>query len=318
MLAALGLVGATGLGDPGAAQASEKETSISEHHGSAKPRIVLVHGAWADGTGWQHVIPLLEDDGYIVTAVQNPLSSLADDVATTKRLIDAETLLGPVIAVGHSYGGAVITGAAAGNPNVKALVYLAAFAPEVNEPIGALLPTYPTDLGASLVADAAGFAYIDRAKFRKIFAKDMDRTEARVMAATPFDQSRDLALAKAGGPMDIGWRDEDICDNPRIPAGWAFFGQILAHDMTRDRAPLQPPETLDGLRNYRRPRLDLECVYVDGPLGQPYLYDSTDGDKLLVAPNDLGELNDLPRNHQGIAVIGDQRNDTTCLSRTCM
>ena len=97
-----------------------------------KPSIVLVHGAWADGTSWQHVIPLLEQDGYKVTAVQNPLTSVADDVATTKRVIDAQP--GPVVVVGHSYGGVVMTGAAAGNPNVKALVYLAAFAPEVGEP----------------------------------------------------------------------------------------------------------------------------------------------------------------------------------------
>jgi alpha-beta hydrolase superfamily lysophospholipase len=104
-----------------------------------KPRLVLVHGAWADGTGWQHIIPLLEDAGYPVIAVQNPLTSIADDVATTKRVIDAESLLGPVIVVGHSYGGVTISGAAAGNTNVKALVYLAAFAPAASEVAGALL-----------------------------------------------------------------------------------------------------------------------------------------------------------------------------------
>src|SRR6185436_2356810 len=95
----------------------------------------LVHGAFADGTGWQHVIPLLERDGYEVIAVQNPLTSLSADVETTKRVIDAQQ--GPVVVVGHSYGGAVITEAAAGSPHVKGLVYIAAFAPEVNEPIGA-------------------------------------------------------------------------------------------------------------------------------------------------------------------------------------
>ena len=75
--------------------------------------IVLVHGAWADATGWQSIIPHLQKNGYNVIAVQNPLTSLAEDVATTKRVIDAQT--GPVVVVGHSYGGAVITGAAAGN-----------------------------------------------------------------------------------------------------------------------------------------------------------------------------------------------------------
>lgn len=151
-------------------------------NGKVRPSVVLVHGAWADGTGWQEVIKRLESDGYAVTAVQNPLFSLANDVATTKRVIDAQT--GPVIVVGHSYGGAVISGAAAGNPNVKALVYIAAFALDVGETGFDLLTQYPTALGTALVPDAAGFLYIDRAKFRTVFAADVDRTTAGVMAAT--------------------------------------------------------------------------------------------------------------------------------------
>src|SRR6186997_271863 len=99
--------------------------------------VVLVHGAFADATAWQHVIPLLERDGFAVTAVQNPLTSLADDIATTQRAIDAQK--GPVVLVGHSYGGAVITGAAAGRKHVKALVYVAAFAPDKGDSIGGLL-----------------------------------------------------------------------------------------------------------------------------------------------------------------------------------
>jgi pimeloyl-ACP methyl ester carboxylesterase len=182
-LAALGLAGAAGLGKPQSVEASQQERMMSDRQGSNKPRIVLVHGAWADGTGWQQVIPLLEREGYPVIAVQNPLSSLVDDVATTKRVIDAEGAKGPVIAVGHSYGGAVITGAAAGSSQVKALVYIAAFAPAVGEPIGALLPTYPTELGLILEPDAAGFAYLNRERFRDVFAADVDRTSARVMAA---------------------------------------------------------------------------------------------------------------------------------------
>ncbi len=98
---------------------------------NTKPAIVLVHGAFADGSSWQRVIPLLERDGYTVTAVQNPLTSLPDDIATTKRVIDAQK--GSVVVVGHSYGGTVITGAAAGNPHVKALVYIAAHAPDSGE-----------------------------------------------------------------------------------------------------------------------------------------------------------------------------------------
>ena len=102
-----------------------------------KPTIVLVHGAFADASGWDAVIRILQSKGYEVSAVQNPLTSYEADVETTKRLIDAQT--GPTVVVAHSYGGAVMTAAAAGNPNVKALVYLAAFANDANEPLGAVL-----------------------------------------------------------------------------------------------------------------------------------------------------------------------------------
>src|SRR6266404_316689 len=149
---------------------------------AAKPTIVLIHGAFADGTSWRHVIPILERDGYNVVAVQNALASLAGDLETTKRVIDAQAV--PLVVVGHSYGGAVITGAAAGNPNVKALVYIAAFAPEAGEPIGVYGEKYSAPLGAALKPDAAGFLYIDRARFREVFCADVPATEASVMAAT--------------------------------------------------------------------------------------------------------------------------------------
>lgn len=150
---------------------------------SAGPTIVLVHGAFADGSSWSRVIPILQRDGYNVIAVQNPLTSFAADVETTKRVIDAQT--GPVVVVGHSYGGAVITQAAAGSANVKGLVYLAAFAPEAGEAIGALGDKYPAPpLNAALKPDAAGFLYIDRAQFHAAFCADLPDGEARVMAAT--------------------------------------------------------------------------------------------------------------------------------------
>src|ERR1041384_1758125 len=129
---------------------------------TSKPTIVLVHGAFADASSWAKVIPILDGDGYTVIAVQNPLTSLADDVATTKRVIDAQK--GPVVVVGHSYGGAVITAAAAGNSQVKALVYVAAFAPEVDEVLAAPGEKFaPPALSSALVPDAAGFLYVDRA-----------------------------------------------------------------------------------------------------------------------------------------------------------
>jgi pimeloyl-ACP methyl ester carboxylesterase len=147
-----------------------------------KPAIVLVHGAFADASSWARLIPWLEHDGYYVIAVQNPLSSLSADVETTKRVIDAQT--GPVVVVGHSYGGAVITGAAAGNPNVKALVYLEAFAPEAGEPVGKFGDQYPAPLAKALKPDAAGFLYVDRAQFHADFCADLPLADARVMAAT--------------------------------------------------------------------------------------------------------------------------------------
>ncbi|BDI32469.1 alpha/beta hydrolase [Capsulimonas corticalis] len=143
----------------------------------AKPVIVLVHGAFADATGWSHVIPLLEKDGYTVFAVQNSLTSLDADVATTKRVIEAQK--GPVVVVGHSYGGAVITGAAADQANVKALVYLAAFAPDSGEAVGVFADQIP--LAKTLVPDAAGFLYIDRAKFHDAFCADVPAEEAHIM-----------------------------------------------------------------------------------------------------------------------------------------
>ncbi len=150
----------------------------------ARPAIVLVHGAFADGSGWRNVIPLLEKDGYTVTAVQNPLTSLADDVAATRRAIEAQK--GPVVLVGHSYGGAVITVAATQTPNVKALVYIAAFGPDAGESLGSLLKSskVPSDIGPALVPDSGGFLSIDRAKFRDVFAKDVSPGEARIAAAT--------------------------------------------------------------------------------------------------------------------------------------
>lgn len=164
-----------------------------------KPSIVLVHGSWADGTSWQHVIPLLLQDGYTVTAVQNPLISLPEDIAITKRVIDAQP--GSVVAVGHSYGGAVITGAAVGNPRVKALVYIAGWALGPGDSISQLIGKYaPSPLVTAIAPDAAGFLYIDREKFHEVFAHDVSPVEAQVMAVTQkpaasitFDQSVESA-----------------------------------------------------------------------------------------------------------------------------
>jgi len=163
---------------------------------NTKTSIVLVHGAFADGSSWNKVIPLLEAEGFTVTAVQNPLKSLSEDVATTKRVIDAQK--GDVILVGHSYGGAVITEAAAENSKVKALVYVAAFAPDAGETLGALGERFPAPpLGTAVVPDSAGFLYIDRAKVADVFANDLPKEESALLAAT----QKPLAAAIFAEPL---------------------------------------------------------------------------------------------------------------------
>ena len=165
---------------------------------STKPSIVLVHGAFADGSSWSKIIPMLEKDGYYAIAVQNPLTSFDEDVATTRRVIDAQH--GQVVVVGHSYGGGVITTAALGASNVKALVYVAAFAPDDGEVIQPLLEKYPSKLGGALVPDAAGFLYIDRAKFNEVFAADVLERDRIVMAAVQKPIKGDIFGHKFGAP----------------------------------------------------------------------------------------------------------------------
>ena len=157
--------------------------AMSASSRATKPTIVLVHGAFADATSFQELISILQQKHYPVVAVQNTLTSLDADIVTTKRLIDAQK--GSVIVLGHSYGGAVITGAAAGNANVKALVYVAAFAPDANEPVGALQGKYtPPPLSNALMPVAAGFLYVDTAKFRDVVAADLSVRLTRIAAVT--------------------------------------------------------------------------------------------------------------------------------------
>lgn len=168
--------------NPASSTALEAERNTMDLNALPKPNIVLVHGAFADGSSWSRVIPLLVNAGYNVIAVQNPLTSVADDIATTRRVIDAQT--GPTVVVGHSYGGCIITQAAKNAPNVKALVYVAAMAPDEGETNGGQAAQYPpTLLGKHIKPDAAGFAYVDRASFREVFCADVDKDQAAVMAA---------------------------------------------------------------------------------------------------------------------------------------
>jgi len=149
--------------------------------------VVLVHGAWADGSSWSRVIPLLQGRGFNVVAAQLPLTSLADDTAAVKRAIDRMTSEhpGPVVLVGHSYGGAVI-GEAGNDPRVAALVYVAAFAPDQGESALGLLSAYPTPapLGDHLSVDASGFFTIDPTGVEDDFAQCLASNEREILAAT--------------------------------------------------------------------------------------------------------------------------------------
>ena len=143
--------------------------------------VVLVHGAFADGSSWNKVIRLLQAKNYNVTAVQQPLTSLEADVAITQHVLSMQK--GPTILVGHSYGGVIIT--LAGNePNVMGLVYIAAYAPDAGETIAELKSRFPPASGAEHVhPDDEGYLWIDRAAYPECFAGDVDPQEARVMAA---------------------------------------------------------------------------------------------------------------------------------------
>jgi pimeloyl-ACP methyl ester carboxylesterase len=157
--------------------------------------IVLVHGAWLDGSSWSDVIPILRSAGHKVIAVQLPLHSLADDVATVKRAIDL--VGGPAILVGHSYGGFVITNAGHNNPNVTGLVYIAAFAPGEGQSLSTFVDPakFPKDF---LIFDTGGFAYINPRLFHDSFAHDVNSTQANIMATVqkpPY-----FSLVEKSGP----------------------------------------------------------------------------------------------------------------------
>ncbi len=149
---------------------------------ATKLNIVLVHGAWGDGSHWRHIIPPLHDRGFHVVAVQNPLTSLDEDVDRTSKLAAAQD--GPTLLVGHSYGGAVITGAGHVK-NVVGLVYVAAFAPDEGDSLGSIFARREPPSGASSIRpDKDGFLWIAQETFRKSFGQDLDAQEALVMAVS--------------------------------------------------------------------------------------------------------------------------------------
>ncbi len=192
--------------------------------------ILLVHGAWADGSCWSKVVLLLRDKGYNVTAAQIPLTSLADDILVTQRLLSAQKE--PTVLVGHSYGGAVITGAANNAPNVKALVYITAFGLNAGESLDSLSKQGPAPAGASAVeADDNGYLWINREKFHSAFAADATKDEAYVMAAV---QKPLHVAAFAGEESASAWKTIPswylVCTNDQMipPPAQQFMAKRMS------------------------------------------------------------------------------------------
>jgi pimeloyl-ACP methyl ester carboxylesterase len=181
-----------------------------------KPTVVLVHGAFADASSWNGVVKILEKDGYPVVAAANPLRSVKSDGAAVSALLDG--IKSPVVLVGHSYGGNVISEAANDHANVKALVYVAAFAPEAGETVAGLAGKFPgSTLGPALaapvaLADGGKDLYIQQDKFHDQFAADVPAAQAALMAATQRPVTEAALNEQSGSPA---WK--------HIPS-WHIYG----------------------------------------------------------------------------------------------
>ncbi len=187
--------------------------------------IVLVHGAFADGSGWLRLYKLLKADGYKVSVVGNPNTGLDDDAAATKRVIDRQD--GPCILVGHSYGGAIIT-VAGNHPKVAGLVYVSAFAPDKGDTLGALLSVYSPDPLTGIDAPEDGFVWYNVAKYHSGFCADIPEDEAAFMA----DAQVPVAASAFGYVFrDPAWRSKPTWyivaseDHTIQPALEHFMGQ---------------------------------------------------------------------------------------------
>jgi pimeloyl-ACP methyl ester carboxylesterase len=169
---------------------------------ATRPNIVLVHGAWADGSSWSAVIERLQAGGHHVTAPQFPLTSLADNVARLRQVLDRQD--GPTVVAGHSYGGQIMTALGTDAPNVAGLVYIAAFGLDEGESIGALLAQGPpTPALAHLDIDRQGFAWLPEDDFVHHFAADVEPAKARVM----FAVQQPLSTSALGDVMGVpAWR----------------------------------------------------------------------------------------------------------------
>ena len=176
---------------------------MAELEGSKVSNVVLVHGGFVDGSGWEGVYQILKRKGYKVSVVQNPTISLADDVAATRRIVAAQD--GPVVLVGHSYGGVVIT-EAGNDPKVTRLVYVAAFAPDAGESVNALIKDPPPGAPVPpILPPQDGYLFLDRAKFHDSFAADVDAERAAFMADSQVPWGVEALGGAVGEPA---WRSK--------------------------------------------------------------------------------------------------------------
>ena len=182
---------------------AQTPTTADGSGSDAQPTILLIHGGFVDGSGWERVFTRLRKDGYSVSVVQNPTTSLADDVAATRRAIDASN--GPVILVGHSYGGVVIT-EAGNDPRVVGLVYIAAFAPDNGESVGKLIANpAPGAPVPPILPPKDGFLMLEKSKFAASFAADVEAPLAAFMAESQVPWGLD---ALNGAVTEASWKSK--------------------------------------------------------------------------------------------------------------
>ena len=223
-------------------------------HGRNKANVLLVHGAWVDGSSWNAVTALLQRDGYNVLAVQLPLTSLPDDVAWTRHVL-AERLQGPTVMAGHSYGGAVISGAATGADSVIGLVYASAFLPDQGETLGGLNALFPPPPGLAFSQpDSLGFLWFDPAAIPTNFAPDIPLADAKVLAAVEKPIAA-RCFADTAGPA--AWRTkpswclvstQDRMINPDLERFMAARAKAKTIEVRSSHAsPASHPKEVAGL-----------------------------------------------------------------------
>jgi pimeloyl-ACP methyl ester carboxylesterase len=246
-----GLAAVAGLAVAGAAAASTRSPVTSHGASGPRPTIVLVHGAWANGSSWDGVVRRLQADGYTVDVPANPLQGLAYDPAYLADFL--QTISGPIVLVGHSYGGAVITNAATGDKQVKALVYVDAFAPDQGQTIGQLVSSVP---GSCVVAadpttiftlatfpgaPAGVFdAYVKQSLFPSCFANGLPASEARMLAATQEPLSTIALSQQSGVPAwktIPSWAVIGTADHVILPAEQLAMARHAHAHITEVRAP---------------------------------------------------------------------------------